>query len=248
MPHSNLLRPLVDKLMIRSVLTGEEQAAILGLSVREEMIVPHQDFVARGETVTGACLVLAGLCARMGQTIEGGRQITSFYIRGDVPDLQSVLVPDASAALVAISPLHIARIPHDELRRLAFDFPGISEAFWRETICDAAIAAEWVVNVGRRDARTRIAHLICEMALRGGCIQENAFQFEFPCTQGDLADATGISTVHTNRSLQALRAERFLDIKDKHVMVFDWQGLRQTADFDSRYLHLGPARRYSTMN
>jgi len=59
-----------------------------------------------------------------------------------------------------------------------------------------------------------------------------------PITQTELADATGLSTVHVNRTLQALRREKLINWNDARLEVLDWQGLKKAGDFDVSYLHL----------
>jgi CRP-like cAMP-binding protein len=111
-------------------------------------------------------------------------------------------------------------------------------AMWIETLLDSSISREWVVNVGRRDSRARIAHLLCEMAFRLEKIGAgNNGTFEFPVTQEQLADATGLTAVHTNRTLQSLRKNGLIQFNGKSLKVLDWDGLREVGDFDELYLH-----------
>ncbi|HMH65137.1 MAG TPA: Crp/Fnr family transcriptional regulator, partial [Rhizomicrobium sp.] len=117
--------------------------------------------------------------------------------------------------------------------------PQIAESFWRDCAADAAIASEWVINLGRRKARTRIAHLICEVAMRLGKGEDDAFVFDLPITQNHIADATGLSTVHVNRSLQDLKKAALAELAGHEVRVMDWPSLRAAADFHPAYLHLG---------
>ena len=97
-----------------------------------------------------------------------------------------------------------------------------------------------VVNVGRRDARTRISHLLCELALR---IQtagvSNGLAFNFSLTQEQLADATGLTSVHTNRVLQALRKDGLITLASNRLQILDWKALAEVGDFSERYLHHG---------
>lgn len=116
--------------------------------------------------------------------------------------------------------------------------PPIRKAMWIETLIDASIFREWVVNVGRRDSRARIAHLLCEMAVRlksNGAADDGPF--DFPVTQEQLADATGLTSVHTNRTLQSLRKEGLIQLTARALTVLDWDGLSEVGDFDELYLH-----------
>jgi CRP-like cAMP-binding protein len=125
-----------------------------------------------------------------------------------MPDLHSVVQPQATSALQALTPTTILRIPHEAIQAITAEHPAIAEALWRDCMVDAMILAQWVVNVGRRDARSRIAHLICEMTLRYyGHPLSGRVTVNLPMPQAHLADAAGLTPVHVNRSLKALRAE-----------------------------------------
>ena len=121
---------------------------------------------------------------------------------------------------------------------LADERPAVRLAMWIDTLIDSSIFREWVVNVGRRDSRTRISHLLCELALR----LERTGQgrdgiFDFPLTQEQLADATGLTAVHTNRTLQSLRRDNLIQLSNGILRVLDWEKLREVGDFDELYLH-----------
>ena len=109
---------------------------------------------------------------------------------------------------------------------------------WLDTLIDSSIFREWVVNVGRRDSRARIAHLLCELAWRLRSVKGgDSLTFDFPVTQEQLADATGLTPVHTNRTLQALRKDGLIQLTGGSLTVLDWDGLVAAGDFDELYLH-----------
>lgn len=197
----------------------------------------NRDFVRLGERVSYSCFIVAGLVGRFDQNANGARQITAIHIPGDVPDLHAVVQPTATSALQALSVATILRIPHSALRATTKQHPALAEAFWRDGMVDAAILSQWVVNVGRRDARSRIAHVLCEMAVRlRAPTNTGAFSFPFQVTQAQLADATGLTVVHVNRVLRALRESSLADVSRHQVKVLDWDGLVAAGDFDRNYL------------
>lgn len=231
----------LGRLLRRSVLTEEEQAAILGLPVEEATYGPNRDFVAQGQRVDRACLVAEGLAARFAQTANGDRQIIAFHIPGDMADLHSVVAPSAASALQALTRTTILRIPHSALRAVAARYPAVAQAFWRDAIVDVGIIAQSLVNLGRRPAVGRLAHLYCEMAVRYEQIGECADgRYRFPATQAHIGDALGLTSIHVNRTLKTLRTEGLVDIAEKEVRVLDWDGLAARADFDLNYLQLEP--------
>jgi CRP-like cAMP-binding protein len=192
-----------------------------------------------GDLVDHSCMVLDGLTARFDQTLDGRRQITSFYMAGDMPDLHSLVLPRANSWLESLTTASIISVPHAALHKAISGNPAIALAFWRDCSVDAAVAAEWIVNVGQRGAPERAAHLFCEMALRSGKAKDNSFQFPFPVTQEQLGEAMGLSAVHVNRTLADLRGRELLLHAGKIASVLDWHGLIAAAGFDQRYLNLG---------
>jgi len=218
-------------------LNEEERAEILRLSAIPLDIKAHTDFVRLGETVDHACLVTEGLVGRFGQTEDGKRQFVSVHVPGEMVDLPSVMMPQSATALNTLTRTSIVRIPHKALRDVGFRHPAIAAAFWRVCVLDAGIVAQWLVNVGRRDARSRMAHLFCELAVRYRLMdQSDGISFELPMTQDQLADALGLTAVHTNRMLQTLRGEGLLSITRSRVEILDKVALETAAEFDPGYL------------
>jgi CRP-like cAMP-binding protein len=223
----------------RSALNSDEQQAILSISGQTRQYAAHADVVSPGEVIQHACLVSRGVVGRFDQMRNGQRQITSFYIAGDMCDLHSVVAPKASWSITAISASTVCLVPHAELRAISFRYPAIALAFWRDATVDASILAKWVGNLGRKDAIARVAHIICEMGMRleyAGLASRTIFQL--PTTQEQLADAAGITPVHMNRMLQELRARGLLIFGSSNVEILDWDRLADVADFNPDYLML----------
>jgi CRP-like cAMP-binding protein len=132
-----------------------------------------------------------------------------------------------------------AFIPREEIQRIAFEFPRIGMAMWYDTLVDASVFREWIANVARRAAGPRLAHLLCEFGLRLEAIGlGDRTSFELPMTQEQLADATGLTPVHVNRTLMDLEGRGLIARTKKFVAVGDWRGLEDEAGFDDTYLHI----------
>ena len=231
----------VDRLLRRSPLAEADWQAILNLKSHASQVQAHRDIVKPGEEVSHATLVVDGLVARYDQMGDGRRQITAFHLAGDMCDLHSAVAPVAGWGLVALTTTTILHVPHIDLRALVESRPAVALAFWRDTTADASILAKWVGNVGRRDARSRIAHLLCELGLRmeqAGLGSRTCYPLH--ATQEQLADALGLTAVHVNRTLQTLRAEGLATIEHRTVHIGDWQRLTEAAEFDDVYLLVEP--------
>ena len=238
--QQSALVQFVNRLMSRSILTDEEQSAVLGLPGKVQQVRAHTDFIQQGEEVGHSCLVMEGLVGRFGENSDGKRQITCLHIPGDMADLPSVVSPKAGWGLAALTPSTILNVPHADLRRLAAKHPGVAEAFWRDCVADGSIFSEWVVNVGRRNALTRLAHLFCEMAIRcERAGQGNRHSFALPAIQSDLGNATGLTLVHINRTLRELKMRSILTTASGKVTVYDWEKLVSTGDFNDAFMLLG---------
>ena len=230
---------LIRKLEIIFKLTDDERQAILSLPMQVAVIKADQDIVREGDRPSRSCLILSGFACAYKMTAAGKRQIVSFTLLGDIPDLQSLHLKTLDTSLGTISPCKVGFIPHEALRNLCERYPRITAAFWRETLIDASIFREWVTNVGRREAYRRAAHLLCELLtrLRAVGLAEDD-RCDLPITQAEFADALGLTTVHVNRVFQQLRADGLIVTKGTQLYVPDWNRLRQVGEFDPTYLHM----------
>jgi CRP-like cAMP-binding protein len=236
--HPNTLA-LIRKLETIASLTAEEKAALLRLPMRLQTVPPRHDIVVEGDAPSECCLVVEGFVCRYTLTAEGKRQIHSFHIPGDIPDLQSLHLAVMDHSLGTIIASKLAFIAHENLRRLIRDHPRLGDLFWRDTLIDAAVFRLWMVGIGRRSAFSRIAHLMCELLVRLRAVElVEDHAFRLPITQADLGDALGLSTVHVNRVLQELRGQELITLRGGSVHVLDWHGLKQAGEFDPTYLHL----------
>lgn len=240
MPDSHAaLERFLARLLSRSNLNAEEQRAILQLPYRVSKVHARMDVVAPGETVDQSCLVASGLLARFDQMRDGQRQISAFHIPGDMCDLHSVVAPKAGWGIAALAASTVLYVPHSSLREIATSYPAIAMAFWLDGTTDASILAKWVGNLGRQDARARLAHLFCEFGIRlerAGLGTKSCFVLE--ATQEQLADAVGLTPVHVNRTMQRLRSEGVLATHNRTIAIEDWDRLVGIAEFDPGYLLL----------
>lgn len=231
----------VDRLNRRSSLSHAECGALLELRGRVSVARANIDIVSPGQRTDHACLVLDGMAGRFGQVANGQRQITALHIVGDMCDLHSIVAPRAGWALQALAPTSIMQVPHEQLLDIAQTYPNVARAFWRDCSVDASVLSQWLVNVGRLDARARLAHLICEMGVR---MEEAALGvrtgFILDMSQDQIADALGLTPVHVNRTLKVLREEGVLELSRRFVRILDWELLVVIAEFDPHYLQIEP--------
>ncbi len=224
-------------------LTDTDREAVLALPHILRTVEVNAFVVRHGDKVTHACVLRSGFLFRHKVVIDGGRQIFSIHMAGDMVDLQNSLLGTADHNVQALTRAEVALIPRDAIYRIAFDRPSIGAAMWKDTLVDAAMFREWAANIGRRGARTRLAHLLCEFALRVQAADLGTHKgYELPMTQEQLADCTGLTSVHVNRMLKSLESDGLLTRTKRAVRVLDWKRLAAAGDFESSYLHLSPDR------
>lgn len=239
MPQFHLvLNRYLAKLGARSTIPPSAIQAFLALDRVVESFDTYRELIREDEPTRGCCLMAAGMVSRYKTLRNGGRQIVSFHIAGDMIDLQSCLMKRTDHGVRAHTPVTIVRFGHEDVLRLAESFPELGRALWFETLIDAAIFREWMLNVGRRSGRERVAHLLLEFAFRmKGAGLGDGSTFVFPVTQADLADAVGMSPVHVNRSLQWLRGNGLIRTVGKAITIVDRPGMIALTDFHDTYLH-----------
>jgi CRP-like cAMP-binding protein len=233
------LEPLIRNLETESQLGDDEREAVRQLPFTVRNIPAGGDIVRERENPSQCCLVLEGWLCRHKITLGGARQIFSFHIAGDIPDLQSLHLKTMDHSLSSVTASIVAFIQHDDLKALDAAFPRLGDILWRNTLIDAAIFREWINGMGRREARVRLAHLLCELFVRMravGLTKGNSCQF--PLTQSVLGDALGLSTVHINRSLMELRGLGLIILEKHGLTIPNLEKLEEYASFDPLYLHM----------
>jgi CRP-like cAMP-binding protein len=236
------LELFLRRLLLRSPLSPAEQEAIRSLPGRIEKVRAGQDVIVPGEHTDESCTVVRGLMSRFDTLLDGSRQTVALYLSGEMCDLHSLPSPTSGWGLEALTETTLLFVPHEALRKLTHDI-AIALAFWRDTTVDGSILAKWVANMGRKQAGARMAHLFCELGVRLEQLKLGSrTDFSVPITQAQLAEVTGITSVHVNRTLKALAEEGIIFTRGK-VRIADWNAAAQLAEFDPAYLLLPELQR-----
>ena len=233
---------LSHKLSSRAKLSARDIQVLDSVPFQLREIGADQDLVREGDRPSTCILLVDGFAARYRTIADGRRQILSFQIAGDFMDLQSFTLDRLDHSIVTLTASRIAVFSHASISGL-FTEPSLARLFWHETLIDSAIFREWIVNVGRRNAFQRVAHVLCELVTRMeavGLARDGIC--DLPLTQSELADATGLSTVHVNRVIQELRRENLITLRSRTFSALNWSGLKVAAEFDAGYLQLKPSR------
>src|SRR3954451_14649081 len=232
-PYSRLLL----RLERFDALRTPDRQRIIDLPLKLVNFPADREVVSYGYPSPRCTLVLDGFLYSHKTVAGPRRQITSFFIPGDIVDLPTLYLPKVDHSISTLGPAVLAFVPHTALKEVLDVSPALAQAFWRETLMQAAIFQEWVVNLGRRDAFARLAHIVCELTVRLQAMGlARDLSFAMPWTQMDVADACGISSVHANRVIQELRHLGLVEWDSRRLKIRNWSALARLADFNDDYL------------
>lgn len=230
---------LMLKLRARDEVSDQEEAAMRAATSGIRGIDANRVVVPAGTTRSDCNLLVEGFVARYKDLPDGQRQILELHVPGDFVDLHSLLLKQLDHSVGALTPVRIAIFPHEAMRRITETQPHLARMLWLSTLIDAAIHREKILTVGRRAAVGRVAHILCELYLRLETVGlTDGLAYPLPITQTDLADATGLTSVHVNRMLKELRDDEVLTWRGGEVTIHDLDQLKRTAAYDPAYLHL----------
>ncbi len=221
-------------------LSKDDRAKIERLTRKgQREIGARRDLIREGDKPKSVFLVLDGWACRYKQLPDGRRQIVGLFIPGDICDMNIYILKEMDHSIGAITNLRVAEIGRDEFEQLMQENPRITQALFWDELVTVSVQREWTLNIGQRTAYERIAHLFAEIFLRLRAVgMTEGDSCHFPLTQVDIADASGLTAVHVNRTLQELRRDGLIELQSKTLKIPDLKGLMTAAMFNDNYLHM----------
>ena len=229
--------PLIDKLSRYLPLSPVEVSFLRDLHGPRRQFDRHRDIIVQGRPYRSVFILCRGFVWRYKILPDGKRQLLSFGLPGDLIGFPAAFFDKAVNATGSLSDVVVATVPFAALYDLFTRFPRIAVALYWTAAREAAIYGERVVDIGRRSAYERLAHLILELLTRlrtVGLAEE--LSYVLPLTQELIADVLGLSGPHVSRMLRSMREEGLVTIEDHRLTVMDLESLTQLAGFDGDYL------------
>ncbi len=230
----------ISKLENFAPLASADRTSLVEMTNRQRKVEAQSDIVREGDPHGPLRVILDGWACRYKQLGDGRRQITAILLPGDLCDTHVNVLSQMDHSIAAITPVTLAEIPRPWLDGIVGRHPQIGAALWWDMLAACSIQREWMVNLGQRDAGERLGHLFCELFHRLRAVGlTRGRACDMPLRQMDLAAITGVTSVHVNRCLQALRMEGLIVLKHRRLVIPDLAALRRAALFNPAYLHLG---------
>ena len=230
---------LTRKLEGFATLGACDRQAIESLSAGPRRYRAGEDLAQEGSRPDCVLLLTEGWACRYKTLPDGQRQILAYMLPGDTCDIFNFTIDRMDHSISAIGPCKAVSVPQAELMDVIAHFPAIAHALYRTTMVDGATLREWLLNVGQRNGFARAAHLFSELLLRMnaiGLVTDDCFAL--PCTQTDLADTIGLTPVYVNRTLQRMRREGLITLKQRALTILEPERLIELGAFTPGYLHL----------
>ena len=241
--------PFVLKLEYGAGLSDHDRQ-VLEHAVREvRQFKPQHDLIVEDDSPEYVHVILEGFACRYKLLPDGGRQIMAYLVPGDCCDLHVPILSKMDHTIGTLTACKVALLPHTVIEELTAHSRTITRALWWSTLADQGTLREWLVNMSRRPADRRMAHLLCELLVRlqaVGLATDNSFVLQL--TQRQLADTLAMTGVHLNRIVRQLRVEGLIALKGHTVTIPDVERLKSFADFNPNYLHLTQRREAAMQN
>lgn len=246
---TTLAGPLISRLSRAFSLSQGERAALESLVNTTRRFAARAPIARERDAPPDPFVLLAGMACEFRFMSDGRRQILSIIVPGDIRALHLTTTKSMDHSIATVTPSVIATISLDNLAKAKTAHPNIERMMAWSAAQDEAIQREHLVALGRRDARGRVAYLLCDLMWRchaagigsGGRVKQPMI------TQSDVADALGLTPVHVNRIVQALRKANLVHLDRHELRVLAPSRLAALADdLTPSYLHLDESKLAAT--
>lgn len=204
-----------------------------------QTFAPGEYLVREGERIGYSSLIIDGFACRCKDNLDGQRQIMEVQIAGDFVDLHSYPLEMLDHAICTLSHCTIVKFYHPDISEIIDLSPRVARILWFTTMVDASIHRQWIVNIGSRSGKSRIAHLLCELYSRSEVVGlADGYSYRLPLNQSQIGECLGFTQMHVNRLMRELREDGLATLQSQTVRIQDWEGLQKLAEFDPAYLYL----------
>ncbi|WP_121114353.1 Crp/Fnr family transcriptional regulator [Croceibacterium ferulae] len=227
-----------SRLAASAFLSREERQALEDAAAPARTVAANTDLLQEGAHADDLFIIVEGWACRYVTAKDGGRQLSALLLPGDVGNLDSLLFSRLDYGVRTLTEATVVAVPRDWILALAVQHPGIARTFIWLALLENVILTKWTQSLGRRSAKSRLAHLLCELSMRLDAETDGESRFTLPMTQEQIADVLGLTAVHVNRVLQELRLEGMVSTKYRRMILPDVVRLRQSCGSDPHYLHM----------
>jgi CRP-like cAMP-binding protein len=233
------LQALLNRLRFYTDLTKADEATIAALNGQSMDYTRGTEIVSAGQMMTNTLIMHKGWAIRYKTLHDGRRQILNVLLPGDIFDLQVLVAAEADHSVMSVTDVSVFSVPPSAMHKMLGGSGTLTMAFWWTQVQEEAFLREQIVRNGRQTARERIGNFLLELHRRTQIVDEASEEgFKLPLTQTHIADALGLTPIHTNRVLRQLARDGYI-LRDRSWIWFnDADALATLCEFDPGYFHL----------
>jgi len=236
-------KALLRRISFYADLDEIDQQVIMQIDGRERHYDKNTEIIDAGQELDSVLIVKEGWAIRYKTLEDGRRQVLNILLPGDMFDLQVLVAAEADHSVKTVTSLTGLSVRPSVFRRLLTESGKLTLAFWWMQVQEEAFLREQIVRNGKQTARERIGHFLLELYRRvlitGAGTSDG---FRVPLTQTVIADALGLTPIHTNRVLRQLERDGLLERDNGWILFTDEARLAEISQFDSSYFHLDAFR------
>jgi CRP-like cAMP-binding protein len=233
--------PLAEKLGQYCALTPAEREFLVDLHQPRLRVARRREIIVSGRRYEHLFILCSGVVCRYKVLQDGKRQVLNLGLPGDIVGFPSCLFEVAINSVASLTEVELSLVSFDTLYVLFSRFPRLGTALFWASAFEAAMYGEHIVNLGRKSAYERLAHLLLELLVRlRGVGADGQFSYTLPLTQELIADVLGLSEPHVNRMIRCLREEGLATMEDQRVVIHDFGAMSALAGFEEGYLKRAP--------
>ncbi len=230
---------LINRLKFYADMSDKDVAQIQNIEGTLKKYSRGADIITAGEDLSNLLIVKSGWAIRYKTFEDGRRQILNVLLPGDFFDLQVMVAAEADHSVSAVDDVEALAIKPNVVREMFTGKGTVPLAFWWTQVQEEAFLREQIVRNGRQTARERIGHFLLELHRRAQIANISSGDgFNLPLTQAMIADALGLTSIHTNRVLRQLAKDGLIEKTRSYVKFLDTDKLAKICDFDPAYFHL----------
>lgn len=210
----------------------EEVHLVQSLKRREARLGAGETLIFEGQTDALLYTLLNGWAFRFKTLNDGRRQILNFLLPGDFIGVQQKMTDVAGHGVMTLTDVLLCVFERTALWEFHRQSPTMGFNITWLTASEESLVDEKLLSIGRRNAQERIATLLIMLFKRAAALQADggAAGVPFPLTQQHMADALGLSLVHTNKTLRKLEHSGMHRIVNGRLYLGDAKALANLAD------------------
>ncbi len=191
----------------------------------------------QGDKHTNTYTLFSGWVMLYKTLSNGGRQVLRYALPGDFLSFQPDMTGPMTHSAQTLTDSTLCVFPRQNLLEMFHKHPELAVQIAWITARDMTLGHEYLVNVGRKNARERLAFLFLELFHRMRMhVPELGNTMPFPMTQEDIADTVGLTLVHVNRTLRSLRQEGLVKLAHHSLTILDYPALSELAGYNAENL------------